>query len=511
LLVAISGLAAALLLAVTARWGLGVSPDSVAYLDAARNLRHGDGVKQTADQPLVYAAVHQHAPYPLFWWAPFYPLAVAGTSLGPWGQLEAARVLNALLLAASVALVGWLVHRVTCSRAAALISAGVLALSPVALELYSEMLSEPLYVPLSYVAIALVAYYLAAERRVYFWGAATATALALTTRYAAMPLLAAAVVPLLVFGRGGWWARLAHAAAFACLSLFPLLAWLARNWHLAGTATGREFAWHPLSANRLAHGIDELTMLIVPADVPAVVRGPIALAVVVAVVAAGTRIRGSDLRRGFNYYLLTTLLLYVVLYPIFLLASISTLDGTTNLGHRFLFPIYPGMVVLGSWALVTSLRSSQTKRLGRVVLVAGVAAFICGNAVGLVAQARRTSRHGNGYSGRVWASSPAIARIRALPANTIIYSDSPELIYFRTRRVARSIPATVNAMSGQPNRNLSAEIQGLRRRLTRNDVFVLFTRRDYRWYLEDAPTLAKELGLLPTSRTADAIFYHRPE
>ena len=173
--------------------------------------------------------------------------------------------------------------------------------------------------------------------------------------------------------------------------------------------------------------------------------------------------RASRLTSRPSIYLLTSLVVYVVLYPIFLLGSISFFDAVTNLSHRFLFPMYPGMVVLASLALVAAFRSLSGMRVSRIVLVASVVAFVCGNAVALAAHAQRINRDGLGYSGRVWRSSPAIAHIRTLPTSTTIYSDRPELIYFLTRRVARSIPATSNPMSGQPNHNLPAEIQELRR------------------------------------------------
>ena len=111
-------------------------------------------------------------------------------------------------------------------------------------------------------------------------------------------------------------------------------------------------------------------------------------------------------------------------------------------------------------------------------------------------------------AGAFGPQSPAIARIRTLPPSTTIYSDRPDAIYFLTRRVARSIPATSNPMTGQPNPNLAADNRELRQRITGSDVFVLFTA-DYRSYLEDAQRLQKELGLIPTFRTTDARFLRR--
>lgn len=484
---------------------MGVSPDSVAYLDAARSLRQGDGLIHSTDIQFLSAAMHEHAPSPLVWFAPFYPVVLAAISISPLSLVEGARVLNAVLFAGSVALVGLLALRMMRSRVGALMAASAFALAPVGLDLNARVLSEPLFILLAYVAIALVAYYLSAERPIYFWGAVLATALALLTRYAGAPLLGATALPLLLYSRGAWMTRLSRAAAFVGLSVLPFVAWLVRNWHLTGTATGRQLAWHPISPDQLATGISEATLLIVPRDAPTVVRGLLALAIVIAVVAAGTRVSREGLMRGFNLYLLTSLVLYIALSLIFLVVSISALDAMTSLGSRFLFPMYPGVVLIASWVLVAAFRASSNGVV-RIALTAGIVVFLCGNAVGLALQGKRISYDGNGLSGRVGSQSPAIARIRTLPQSTIIYSDRPEFIYFMTGRTARSVPAGVNPMSLQPNHSLANDLRELRGHLTPSDVLVLFAD-DLMSPPNDRPQLEKELGLVLASRTTDAAFY----
>ena len=510
LLGAICWVAASVLLHVTARWGLGCRPTR-----SHISTRH-----ETCGTAMASTARHRRSAAPRCGdtrscslsasvGVPPVPGCARSDHLGPWGLEEAARLLNAVLLAAIVALVGWLVLRATRSGAAALLAAGALAVSSVGLDLYSAALSEPLFVLLSYGAIALVACYLSAQRPVFLWGAAVATALALLARFAGVPLLGATALPLFLYGRGGWRTRLARTAAFTGLSVLPLVAWLVRNWHLTGSATGRQLAWHPLSAHRPrpqhrrvhdAHGSRRRSRRCTWSARARHRRG-----------CGGCRDQDPCERphRGFDYYLVASLLVYLVLYPVFLVGSISVADAQTNLDRRFLFPMYPGMVVLASWVLVIAFRSPSAKSVTRAALVAGIVVFLCGNAVGLAVHAQRFRRDGDGYSGgRLWSESPAIAHIRTLPPSTTIYSDRPDAIYFQTHRVARSIPATSNPMTAQPNPNLTADNRELRGRITGSDVFVLFAA-DYRWYLEDAPTLEKELGLIPTFRTTDARFLRK--
>ena len=53
-----------LVLLSTARYGAGLSPDSVAYLDVARSLASGKGFVSHTGEPLV-------------WWPPLYPMLLA--------------------------------------------------------------------------------------------------------------------------------------------------------------------------------------------------------------------------------------------------------------------------------------------------------------------------------------------------------------------------------------------------------------------------------------------------
>src|SRR5262245_36042527 len=75
---------AVLILAATARYGAGLTPDSGCYVSVARNLAAGRGLVPHSGSPFVE-------------WPPLYPLLLALPALGGIEPIAAARVLNAVL------------------------------------------------------------------------------------------------------------------------------------------------------------------------------------------------------------------------------------------------------------------------------------------------------------------------------------------------------------------------------------------------------------------------------
>ena len=90
-LAAIGLAAAGLLLYATRAWGLGVTYDSVVYVQASHDLS-----SISLPQP------NDHGGEPLYWWAPVYPLALKLVG----GGYDGARLLNAFLLLTGVILIG---------------------------------------------------------------------------------------------------------------------------------------------------------------------------------------------------------------------------------------------------------------------------------------------------------------------------------------------------------------------------------------------------------------------
>lgn len=119
--------------------GMGISGDSVHYMEGARHLAAGDGyVRQIAEgDPVImtgFPPVYSWSLVPSFW----FNINVE----------HYARYMNALLLAACVALIGLIVFKTTDSALPAFWVTAFFILSPLNLNIYSWMMSEPLFLAL---------------------------------------------------------------------------------------------------------------------------------------------------------------------------------------------------------------------------------------------------------------------------------------------------------------------------------------------------------------------------
>lgn len=90
-------LAGALLVYVaTSAYGIGLTPDSVSYLAAAKNLKHGHGLIDYDGTPFIK-------------WPPVYPCALYSISALGLGEQLAARVLNVIVYDQIIAMLSaWL-------------------------------------------------------------------------------------------------------------------------------------------------------------------------------------------------------------------------------------------------------------------------------------------------------------------------------------------------------------------------------------------------------------------
>lgn len=223
----------------TRHGGIGISPDSVAYLSAARNFANGEGFALFDSKPLVA--------FPLFY--PFFLASVMGAT--GLDILNCAPILNGTMFALVIFLSGILMSRFTAqSRIYKIILLTVITLSPALIEIYSMLWSETLFILLSLIFFFCIRSYLAKPVVASLLLSAAVAAMAFDTRFVGITLVATGFV-LIVFNREtGWRVRLAHSAIFAFASSSLVAANLIRNALNSEHLTGpRQKGITPLSDN----------------------------------------------------------------------------------------------------------------------------------------------------------------------------------------------------------------------------------------------------------------------
>ncbi len=239
----------AAVLAVAARWGLGLSPDSAVYVGAARSIISGRGFSLLADSgnfaPIIY--------YP-----PLYPLLLALPGSGGLDPVSVAKWLNILLFGANIFLAGTITFALTASLGATVITASLVATAFPMVMVHSMAWSEPLFIFFELWGIIFLLSYLRKPGYRSLVAAAGVIGLSVLSRYAGVAFVASAAVGILVLDSGLWKRRVVHAGAFLAVSLFPISLWLLRNWWAAGSATHRQFSFHPLGVDRVTDVINTI-------------------------------------------------------------------------------------------------------------------------------------------------------------------------------------------------------------------------------------------------------------
>src|SRR5262249_33450490 len=158
----------------------GLSPDSVKYIGAARNLADGRG----------YTFCGQ----PLTQFPPLYPALVALPSLFGLDAWPAARWLSAVFFAGQLLIAGWAIHRYT-DRAIIwpLLLSALTLLSMPLIYIHSYAWSEPPFNLLALGMLILLSIYLDNPRRIWLVLAALAAALAFLTRYVGPALIGTSI------------------------------------------------------------------------------------------------------------------------------------------------------------------------------------------------------------------------------------------------------------------------------------------------------------------------------
>ena len=494
-------------LLVATRFGIGIGPDSVTYLDAARNLLHGDGLSALSAAGELRPLTH----YP-----PLYSSLLALIGAGGVELPGAARWLNAILFGASIFLTGFMTR--TCARASLwlplLVSCLTLTASDVA-GLHSFALTEPLFIFLTMTGLLCLAMYVENQQYRFLIASSLTIALAFLTRYVGVVSVFAGVIALSVFSDRSIRRRLIDALVLGAITCAPMALWAIRNQRLAEHATDRQLVFHPVKSKQLMAGLSTVSTWLLLGKVHAGVRVVVFLIEVVAALAfviylwrkrERTQAAQTDRREDSTMTLPYVLLVFAVCYVAFLIFTASFIDADTVLDNRSLAPIHVAMLVLVP-CLISKLylRSKRTRTI-RIIFVALALIFAGSYAVRGVKWLARVRGDGQGYASRAWKDSPTIAGIKTLPAETIIYSNGHDAIYYLTGRRARFIPEKVIHGTGRPNAMYDPEMAWMKTDLLRRQgVLVYFYTLPERQSLPSEIELQQTLNLCPIAKTNDGM------
>jgi hypothetical protein len=457
-----------ILLLITSKQGLGLTPDSIAYFASAHQMSSGQGLTIPYGNPPGMPLTH----YP-----PLLSLVLA-TWLKFGFDLTAFRwiyiILFIILFVIFDQAAKKIIPQYKWERRLLLI---FFAVSHPTLLIFSMLWSEAWMIVFGFGGFWMLTLNRKMPIRPAVLTAGICFALASLTRYAGLPFLGAAILFFWLEAITPWKQKLIHSILVSTPTLIALGGWLLRNINLGASATNRNFSFHPIrfqNLNELVGTINSWFML----PLQSVFWARIIIFLLAVTVLFGSlvylwknRSLSSENRFGFLS------VLFIFVYSAFIVFSLSFLDANIPLDTRILSPVFFSGFILLIYAIQmlhtqTTIKPEKMRIFlsGSLLLVVIIALFVS------IPQCVTAYHNGTGFASKRWETSPAISFLQNLPSQSVLISNAPEPVYFKTGKPTYSFPKQYLAMEDQANSQFTTQIATLKNTLQdQNLVLIFFT------------------------------------
>jgi hypothetical protein len=335
--------------------GIGVSPDSVVYMSAARNVHAHALLNDFYERPLVV--------FPAFY--PFFLSAVITvTGLDP---MVFAPILNALLFAIIIYSSGWIMENFQVrSKWYKHIILSCIVLSPCLLEIYSMLWSETLFILLLLFFIIALRHYFKFYTFKSLLLVSLIAALACITRYAGVTLIGTGALLILLDNKILLKKKLIPAFLFGLMSSSLLAINLIRNTVSDGTFTGmREKSLASLTTNLYYYGNILCEWLPFPKD-----HFILAFSVALIFLGCFALLMCRNFKKTSFFTFENIAVVFFLVYSLFIILS-ATFSRYELMNSRLLSPLFIPMLLGGtSWIVPVTKKFWIKQRLWMIVITA---------------------------------------------------------------------------------------------------------------------------------------------
>lgn len=486
--------------------GLGLTNDSASYLNGARNLLAGDGYTRTSGKSEIKPITH---------FPPGYSLTIAAISRVGLETQRAARFENLLLFAINLLLSAWVLWWMTRSKWISILGALLVLSSQVMVYVHIFLLSEPLYLVVSSLALLSTAIYLEKRNWFYLAMAGVLTCFSYLTRYVGVAVYGTILVTLFVL-LPGWKQKVRSMIVFLLFSLPGTIYWSLRNMALSQNPTNRQWVFHPISSDEALNGMNNFWSWFMPNRFmprnPQTMGWVIGLAaigglVLIGVVLAWRRFNISTHDRAYDRQpALFVFGLYTIAYTVLILLSMTFFDSSTKFEFRIMVPaLLSGSLFLLGWVGQWIARQSLGIKIPVVVLILGLMIL---HGLDLRGAISTYHEEGQGFLALNWRISKSLQYIEKLPEDQIIYSNRAPVIYLLTGRTAYVLPTRLDPVTQQVRPDYPSDLANLRKDVQAGADIIIFYPKDLLSSAENRDWIAElTQGMIPIEELSDGIVY----
>lgn len=437
----------------TKHYQLGVTPDSVSYLEISKRIPCAFSNNTCLNN------ISTHRP-------PGYPIVLSVisffTNLKP---IESAKVLNIVLVCIIILVFNQLIDKKNINLLSKIVL-NILLLSSSLQNISLMVWSETFFITSLLITILLIKIDTNRKSNLIIVFAGLLSGFMFLIRYAAISFILSFIISLsLIYKK-----KLKIIMSYCLSSLIVPFCWLLFSKLTSQNPVNRELSIHLISANHFKHFIYTLGWWIFPfpksqikimgidtAILDKILIPSLLLSIFIFIFVIYYHSKEKIihavlifLNSKYNQALLT----HVAIYIFFLITSISFLDFHTPLDTRILSPIQPLLLILLANNIHTYkryiLKSHLLKLIFSLIVLINVSSYF--------ENYRFFYNNGSGYSGKKWMQSSTLSSSNQHLDHTI-FTNGTDLLFYKFEIITKPIPNTINPFNQQPNALLQEELE----------------------------------------------------
>jgi uncharacterized protein YxeA len=425
-------------------WDPWAFSDSAAYISSAKNFNLGLGISLISAKGIVT---------PLEVFPPLYPFSISTIAHFGLDYLTAARVLDVLLFGLLIFVFAWGIMTLTGKFWLALISSLLVLFSPVMLNNYGGVMTEPLFITLFYASFFFTLIYIQQQKTHLFLLAVLFTGFSPLVRYIGIFTIIVNFLFILLFDKSVWRKRIIKGGIFGFLSSLPILTWFVLTYTNINT----------IGAHTITQSSDLMTNLIsfykgtvavfqswLPyiqyrVDLfPDQLKSIFFIISAIILFALGTFFYSkSDNQKQFNPVLQIMLAAFLtnIIYIIVFCAIVLFAVPTPPIISRMFSPILPSLVLMFNCGVVFLIEQAPKRWKTYVTVFMTLLIVVLTRYYFLrsIAISKELHENGYGFTAREIQTSGFIKAVQNLPVETPLIANTPAMVLFYTDRMPYSV------------------------------------------------------------------------
>ncbi len=456
LLVFLLSIIGSTLIYYTTNWGPWAFSDSAAYISSAKNFNLGLGISlASADGTIT----------PLQVFPPLYPLTLSAIANFGLDYLTAARVLDILLFGLLIFIFAWGIMTLTGKFWLALISTLLVLFSPVMINNFSGVMTEPLFTTLFYAAFFFTLTYIQQQKIYLFVLAVLLTGLSPLVRYVGIFAIVVNSFLILFFDRSSLYKRIRKGFFFGFLACLPILFWFALtliNSHTLGTRTFIQPSNLITNLITFFKGTGNVLQSWLPyigyrVDLlPDILKSTIFIISAIFLFALGKFFYlKSGHQKQFNPVLQimqASFLISIIYIGMLCVIYLFTIPPPDIISRMF-SPILPGLALMFSSGVIFLIEQVPNRWKTYTIMIMTLLIVVLTRYYFLrsLAISKELNENGYGFTSREIQQSGFLQAVKNIPGNTPLIANTPAMVLFYINRMPYSVDYIPTNIFGTKN------------------------------------------------------------